>query len=267
MAVKIANPKTAVPFTEMDTDSQVLTSWDDFKALNITKSMFSDAYKEKVGKGTKPDDVHLNDDFTMQYNWMSYNTVGETQVFDSNKKPMLNVGNQRTLVNKTNKAFTQIVKLSATQSKAAEVYVTQTSGVSTTATISIKANVFGVEIGEEFSTTFHVSNESGSKDTVSQSITISDQVEVTVPPNSQRTVKLEITWTAMKSQWKIPIDIQTDGRTGAQFPHKIDDHYFWSAVHSHLFPDKAPFQTYLTGEFDASYDIKGKTVVEDAKPI
>ena len=50
MAVEIANPETAVPFTEMDTASQVLTSWVDFKALNITKSMFSDAYKEKLAK-------------------------------------------------------------------------------------------------------------------------------------------------------------------------------------------------------------------------
>ena len=188
----------------MDTASQILTSWDDFKALNITKSMFFDAYKEKVGKGTKPDDVHLNDDFTMKYNWMPYNTVGEIQVFDSSQKPMLNVDNQRTLVNNTDEAFTQKVTLSATQSKAAEVYVTQTSGISTTASVSIKADAFGAEVGAEFSTTFHVSNESGKKDTVSQSITISDEVEVTVPPHSQHTVKLEVTWTAMESQWKIP---------------------------------------------------------------
>jgi hypothetical protein len=247
---------------------KILSTWEDFQHVNITQSMFYEKFKDKRGNGsTKPDKVHLNDDFCMTYNWMSYNIQGDMEVYSVNTTPKLRVANERTLVNNSNNEFKQSIKVSTTQTKSAEVSVEQSSGISTTAKISMSADIFGAKIGAEFSTSFNVENKVGSKSTESLEVNVEDDVEVTVPPQSQVTVKLEVAWMSESCKWRIPVEIDGNGWAGAQFPKRVNGHYYWGAPLSLLFPDKLPLKTYISGEFQAAYDMKGKTIVGPPQKI
>ena len=241
----------------------VLTNWDDMIACNMPKSSVMDAYQKEFG--TKPDDVHLNDDFCKHYGWLSYNNVGDVTYYNVAIKPMTNVESERILTNTTDTPYTQSVKLSTTVSNSATVTVTSASSVSASNTITVGSEAFGIE--DEFSQSFTFSNEVGSSSTQSISVTITDTVNVTVPPHSKVKMYIQVKWDSRTQDWDMPVEIDPYGMTGAQFPKPVGDggHYHWGVSHGYFF--NPPFMSKIRGTLLASYNTTGEVVVEPASRV
>ena len=249
-----------VPF-EADMDSAVLTTMSDLYAAGITKKVIQDGYEKEFG--VRPDNQHINDDFCHEWGWYSYNYLGEVEIINVQVQPKSRSSHERYLTNDGDKPFTHTITVTSTESNSATVTVITKSEISTTAKIIVGAPELG--LGAELSTTFGFSNEVGSSNTHSSSITVGDTVKVTVPPHSKRRVYLEITWTSKTADWEIPVTIDPSGRTGVDFHKRVKGHYFWGISHASL--ATPPFKSVMRGRLDASYDTKGLVKVDDAIPL
>ena len=246
------------------TSNQVLTTWDDMIAANMPKASVEKAYQHKFG--TKPDKVHLNDDFCKEYGWLSYNNLGELQYYNVKLNPMSNVENERTLKNDTDEPYEHSVTLSTTTSNSATVHVTNSSSISIGNKITVGSEALGIK--DEFSESFTFTNEVGSSSTQSTSVTVSDTVKVTVPPHSSVRVYLQVEWTERTQDWDMPVEIDPYGMTGAQFPKPVGGeggHYYWGVSHAIFFTP--PFHSKMKGTLKASYDTKGKVIVDQPESI
>ena len=208
-----------------------------------------------------PDQVHLNDEFCKQYGWLSYNVLGEIAVYDSTLTPKSKISAERTLENTTMYPYTTNVELSTTMTNSATTTVTNTSSVSVGSSIMIGSEALG--IGAEFSQEFTFSNEVGSSSTQSTEVSVSDTVMVTVPPEAQVKVFLEVTWIEENKEWEMPVLIDPYGMTGAQFKHKVQGHYHWGMRHFGFFDP--PFQSKIHGKLACAYNTKGHIVVDDTQ--
>ena len=217
-----------------------------------------DAYQKKFG--TKPDDVHLNDDFCKNYGCLSYNNVGDVTCYNVAIKPMTNVESERILTNNTDTAYTQSIELTTEVSNSATVTVTSASSVSASNTITVGSEAFGIQ--DEFSQSFTFSNEVGSSSTQSISVTIPDTVNVTVQPHSQVRVYLQVKWDSRTQDWEMPVEIDPYGMTAAQFPKPVGGggHYYWGVSHGCFF--NPPFVSKIRGTLIASYNTTGEVIVE-----
>lgn len=237
----------------------ILTTWDDMIACGMSKGKVSDAYQKHFG--TKPDQVHLNDDFCKNYGWLSYNLLGHTTYTNVSIIPKADISGERFLENDTSDSITSTVELSTTLSNSATASVTSASAVSVGSTITIGAPDLG--IGGEFSQNFSFSNEVGSTSTQSTEVTITDRVSVVVPPGAKYRVYLQVTWEARSEEWEMPVTIDPYGWTGAQFPHKVEGHYYWALVHCAEF--SPPFLSKIKGKLDCAYNSSGKIIVEEVQ--
>lgn len=234
-----------------------LTTWDDMIACGMSKASVSDAFKQQFG--TKPDEVHLNDDFCKNYGWLSYNLLGQTTYTNVSITPKADISGERFLENETSESYTTKVTLSTTMSNSATTSVTSASNVSVGSSITIGAPELG--LGGEFSQNFSFSNEVGSTSTQSTEVKVTDEVTVTVPPGAKYRVYLKVTWEARNEEWEIPVSIDPSGWTGAQFPHKVEGHYHWATTHSFHFTP--PFQSKIKGKLACAHNSSGKIVVEE----
>ena len=246
------------------TSNQVLTNWDDMLAANMPKASVENAYQQEFG--TKPDQVHLNDEFCKNYGWLSYNNLGDLQYYNVKITPLSNVENERILRNDSDEPYEHTITLSTTASNSATAQVTNSSSISIGNTITVGSEAFGIQ--DEFSESFTFSNEVGSSSTQSTSVTISDTVNVTVQPHSSVRVYLQVEWTNRTQDWDMPVEIDPYGMTGAQFPHPVGGdggHYYWGVSHAKFF--SPPFQSKMRGTLIASYDTQGQVIVEPARAL
>jgi hypothetical protein len=233
-----------------------LTNWDDMIACGMPRASVEGAYQREFG--TKPDAVHLNDDFCKNYGWLSYNLLGTTSYYNVSVTPKADISGERFLENTTSQPYTTEVQISTTMSNSATTTVTNTSSVSVGSSITIGAPELG--IGSEFSQDFTFSNEMGSSSSQSTAVTISDKVTVTVPPGAKYRVYLQVRWDTRNEEWEIPVEIDRNGLTGAQFPHTVNGHYHWAMQHYHHF--SPPFSSKIRGKLDCAYNSTGSIVVE-----
>ena len=172
--------------------------------------------------------------------------------------PKADISGERFLENSTSEPYTTEVQISTTMSNSATTTVTTTSSVSVGSSITIGAPELG--IGSEFSQDFTFSNEMGSSSTQSTEVTISDKVTVTVPPGAKYRVYLQVKWDTRNEEWEIPVEIDQNGLTGAQFPHTVQGHYYWAMAHGNHF--SPPFNSKIRGKLDCAYNSTGSIVVE-----
>ena len=236
----------------------VLTNWDDMIVCGMPRASVENAYKDEFG--TKPDAVHLNDEFCKNYGWLSYNLLGDTSYYNVSITPKVDISGERFLENTTTEPYTTEVQISTTVSNSATTTVTSTSSVSVGSSITIGAPELG--IGGEFSQDFTFSNETGSSSTQSTEVMISDKVTVTVPPGARYRVYLQVKWDSRNEEWEIPVEIDRYGLTGAQFPHTVQGHYHWGMYHQNHF--NPPFQSKIRGKLDCAYNSTGNIIVEPA---
>ena len=174
-----------------NTGSAVLTNWNDMYVAGITTKVVQDGYQRIFG--VRPDNQHINDDFTHKWGWYSYNYLGDINVINVNVQPKTSVSNERYLTNDGDNDVTHSITLTSTVSNSATTTVTTKSEISTATSITIGAEELG--LGASFSNTFTFSNEVGSSHTESSAITVGDTVSVTVPPHSKKRMCLQVTWT------------------------------------------------------------------------
>ena len=241
-----------------NTDSAVLTNWNDMYVAGITTKVVQDGYQRMFG--VRPDNQHINDDFTHKWGWYSYNYLGDINIINVKVEPKSSVTNERHLTNDGDNDVTHTITLTSKVSNSATTTVTSKSEISTTTSITIGAEELG--LGASFSNTFTFSNEVGSSHTQSTDITVGDTVTVTVPPHSKKRVCLKVTWTSKTADWEIPVTIDPQGMTGVDFHKRVKGHYFWGVQHAAL--ADPPFKSVMRGRLDASYDTKGDIFVEDA---
>ena len=240
--------------------SRVLTNWDDMLAAVMPKNSVIDAYKREFG--TKPDEVHLNDEFCKNYGWLSYNSVGDLTYYNVAIVPKSNVESERILTNNTDFETTYSTKLSTTVTNSATMMVTSASSITTGSSVTVGSESLG--IGAEFSTSFTISNEVGSSSTQETSVTIEDTINVTLKPNSKVRVYLQVEWESRTQDWEMPVEIDPHGLTGAQFPKPVGGdggHYHWAVTHGHFF--SPPFKSKMRGTLEASYNTTGHAVIEE----
>ena len=247
--------------------NDTLTTWDDFNACGVTKSDISAKYKSVYG--TAPDAVHLNDSFTDKYGWDSFNKqLGDMQVANESIAPMFDVAyDDYTKNGDPTHTYEDPFEVTASHNQSATVSVTQTSSIGYNQTISIGAPELG--LGSEFSTSFDITNTSGSSSSTSTTITITKTARPYVPPMSKVRVTYKLRWTSKTATWKIPIEIDPSGVTGAQFPKTVappDDpnnkHYYWALDNSNF----GTLRSFISGKLDASYDIKGELIYGPPEP-
>ena len=241
--------------------SSVLTTWNDLYSAGITRKVIQDGYEKRFG--VRPENIHLNDDFTQQYGWYSYNYLGDLKITNVHVEPKTSVNNERRLINEGNLNASHLVTLTSTMSNSATTTVTGRSEISTTAKITVGGEELG--LGAEFSNTFTISNEVGSSNTKSSDITVGDTLIVSIPPFSTKKVHLNVTWTSMTADWEIPVYIDSNGYTGVDFGRRVEGHYYWAMPHARL--ADPPFQSMLRGRLDASFNTKGSIIVDQATPL
>lgn len=234
-----------------------LTTWDDMIACDMPSAKVTNAYKKKFG--LNPGKVHLNDEFCKTYGWLSYNLLGKVKYYNEPPVQKSSLSGERFLENKTSQPFTTEVQLSTTRTNSATATVTNASSVSVGSQITIGSEALGIDT--QFSQHFTFSNEVGSSSTQSTEVTVSDKVTVTVPPGARFRVFLEVLWTQEDKEWEIPVKIDPYGLTGAQFPRRVDGHYYWAVSHNGFF--SPPFQSKIQGKLQCAYNTSGRVVVED----
>ena len=234
-----------------------LTTWDDMIECGMPRGKVEDKYKEWAG--VKPDAVHLNDEFCENYGWRSYNLLGKVKYYDVSIVPKTRVTGERILENLTSEPYTTEVEISITMTESACTTVTSASSVSVGTQITLGSADLG--IGSQFSQDFTFSNEVGSSSCQSIEVRVTDKVSITVPPGAKYIAFLEVQWTQLEEQWEIPVKIDPSGLTGAQFPRKVEGHYYWGVSHNSFFTP--PFQSQIQGKLKCSYNVTGRIVVQD----
>ena len=238
--------------------NQVLTTWDDLSQAGYPKASFSDKYKEVFGKS--PDDVHVNEGICVTYGHYCYNIQGDCTYRNRGTTTITRVGAEEQLMNNTDDTVTYHVQLSTSQTKSATVTVTDTTSFSFGNKITVGSKLLGIQA--EFSNSFTFTNSTGSSSSTSHSITVTDSIDVPMPPHSKKVAKLNVSWTKMTEDFEIPFTIQ--GWTGANFPKRVKDHYYWFHTVSPWFG--VP-QSTLRGTLDCAYDIKGSIEVDPLQAL
>ena len=243
---------TSFAAVEDDPDA-VLTTWDDLKAVGITTNVLRDGYRRLLG--VRPNNQHLNDAFTRKNGWYSYNRRGPMKILNVKEHPQSSISNHRILTNDDDEEMTHTVTLTTSVSDTVVSTVTDTSQISTSATVSAD---IGKLVDLEFSTSFSFTNAIGSQTTHSSVFTVGDQVEVKVPPHSKVNVSLIVSWISKTADWEIPITIDPMGLTGVDFHRRVNGHFFWGAYHTSI--ANPPFMSKIRGRLDASYGTTGSVV-------
>lgn len=226
---------------------------------NAVRSKFTDHF------GKKPDGIALNNEtyyaavkppITQQYSHYCYKRLGPYQFTgDSSEPPQQAVVGTNTAINHGD----QEAEISLTVEGAWKDTTGWSSSVTTGMTFSEEFTIEGVfKMGMSFS----VSATAGKSGSSSVSKSSSATVTVKVPPKSKVTVQMVATMKKEKMDFKVPIDVA--GMFGANFPDRVQGHYFWFLSASEVLP-KTSGEISGTIEGTAAFDVN--TEIGKTEPI
>ncbi len=266
MAVRYGDPEPydieqQKEFTAKQQDDKYLTSWDDMSHAGLPPESVRKAYAIYYGSGL-PDEVHINDDFCKREFLLSYNIPQAFIVHKKNPVTLTKIADTRILENDLDEAIQDEVTLSTTVTNSATLTVNQITEFkfSDSGEVVVSPDIFS--ISDTFSESFTISNSIGSTATQSIATGISDKATITIPPHSKIKVDLEVSWTSIHEDWEMPVEIQ--GWTGAQFPNRVNGHYYWYSRHEDLFPTRVPIISNMKGTVDVAYNSTGSLKVQPA---
>jgi len=234
----------------INAQNKVLTKWNDLKQAGVTRN---DIFKqfEKV-YGVRPQNVHLNEGICNDYHHHCYNVQGEILFTKKSSQPCTTISTQQPFINNSEDHITQTHTLTGQFTKSATVSVTHSSSFSFGEEIAIHSDALG--IGTDFSYEFKIKNSVGHESSTSNTITVSDTETVTLPPGHSVNLKLVTEWTKETQEFEIPITIS--GRTGANFHHRVEEHYYWF-----LWVPEG-LKSSIRGTVDCSYNAKTSIIAE-----
>lgn len=201
-------------------------SFSDLPSLNSSPESVRKAFKDTFG--VNPDGISVNSEtyfnavkpaITEQYGHPCYKTLGEFSYTKGNSVPPSSViVGSNVAVNHGDEEATMTLEVQGSWQNEQTWSSESTTGL----TLSSKFTIEGFfESGIEFS----VSTTTGESKTESESKTAVARIEVTVPPRSKKKVVMVGTLKKESVNYRAPISV--NGMFGANFPKKVQDHYFW----------------------------------------
>ncbi len=218
---------TPIPKEEFDKmATQELFSFSDLPNVNSSPDQVRKKFKDHYGKN--PDGICVNSEtyydavkpaITEQYGHPCYKVLGEFEYQDDGQsQPQEAVLGTNYAYNHSDEEATISLTVNANWSEE----TSWTSSVSAGLTIEAGIQIEGVfSTGVSFTETITVGK------TQSQTVGkgASSTVSVTVPPRSKKQVSM--TGTLIKSKVKFEAPVAVQGSFGANFPDKVDGHYYW----------------------------------------
>lgn len=194
-----------------------------------------DSVTKKIEKkfNATPDGFCINDNGTSgaylyengttvctNYGWWCNKTAGEVTYQDggTNKGSSTVLGTQ-IVENASDEEVTQTVTVTGVKTSSTTISSSITTGLELKASFTV-TGVFETGVGFNMSTTVGNSQEDSNQWRVGETVTVK------VPPNSK--VELEIAGTIATSTvgFSFPVELTEGCYFGANFPHRVNDHYF-----------------------------------------
>jgi Clostridium epsilon toxin ETX/Bacillus mosquitocidal toxin MTX2 len=243
--------------------TQQALEWSDLVALDSSPSDVRDAFQRIWG--TKPDGIALNDTtyynavtppITQQYGHPAYKTLGEITYTEGT------VNSDDGAVVGSNTAYNRSDQEATIQLTVSGAW-TETTGWSTSVTAGMTySEDITLEGVFKMGMSFNVSTTVGASGSTSVNKGSSASVSVTVPPNSKIRVDMVATMKTETMDFSAPI--QVTGMMGANFPDRVQGHYFWFNDVGQLLPKTSgTLNGSITGT--AAFDVQ--TNIGKAEPI
>jgi hypothetical protein len=242
---------------------QEALSFNDLPALNSSPASVRAAFNNLYG--TNPDGICVNSEtyfnavtpaITAQYGHPCYKVLGDiSYTEDDSAPPSSAVVGANTAINSGDSP----AQISLTVSGA---WTEQTGWSSSTSASLGFSEEFSLEGVFKVGTSFSITTTAGKNGSSSTNRTATASVTVTVPPHSKVTVSMVGTLQQMKMNFTAPI--QVAGFFGANFPNRVNDHFFW-------FKDASQVLAQVTGQLSgaiqqtAVFDVQ--TQIGQATPL
>jgi hypothetical protein len=243
--------------------TQQALSFNDLPALNSSpaavRQKFNDLYKKN------PDGISVNNEtyfgavtpaITEQYGHPCYKTLGEFNYVEAASKPPSDaIVGSNYATNDSDEEATITVTVEGAWSQTQSWSSETTTGLSFTEEFTIEG-VF--KIG----TTFNVSTTVGQSKSTTVSKTASASVSVSVPPRSRKQITMVATMQQETLNFTAPISVQ--GMFGANFPDRVNGHYFWFNDAAQLLPTTSG---QIKGSISNTSALHVQTTVGNAEPV
>ncbi|MFD2671145.1 hydralysin-2 [Marinicrinis sediminis] len=203
-----------------------LFSFSDLPAVNSSPDSVRKSFQDRYGK--KPDGICVNSEtyynavqpaITEQYGMPCYKVLGEFEYEDDGEShPDEGILGSNYAVNQGDEEATISLTVDASWTEETSWSSEVTAGL----TISAEVQIEGVfSTGVSFSESITV----GKTQSQQSSRSVSSTVSVVVPPRSKKKVSIVGTLKKAKMKFEAPVSVQ--GMFGANFPDKVDGHYYW----------------------------------------
>lgn len=205
---------------------QQALSFNDLPALNSSPQSVREKFKNLYNKN--PDGISVNSEtyfdavkpaITEQYGHPCYKTLGEfTYVEGANQPPSDAVVGTNYAVNNSDQEASISITVEGAWGQTESWSTQVTTGLSFTQEFTLEG-VF--KMGSSFS----VTTTAGESKSTTQSKSAASTVTVKVPPHSR--VRVQMVATMQKETLNFTAPITVLGMFGANFPDRVNGHYFW----------------------------------------
>ncbi len=236
--------------------------WSDLTALDSSPDGIRSKFASIYGK--TPDGIALNDTtyyngvtppITQQYSHYCYKTLGTITYSEGDVNATQAVVGSNTAINNGDSEAT----LTLTVEGAWTETVGWSSSVTTGMTFSESITLEGIF---KMGMSFNVSATAGQSSSSSVQKSSSASVSVKVPARSK--VKIDMVATMKTETLNFSTPIQVSGMLGANFPDRVNGHYFWFSDISQLVPKTSGT---LTGKIEGTAAFDVQTHIGQSEPI
>ncbi|MBO9622213.1 MAG: ETX/MTX2 family pore-forming toxin [Sphingomonas sp.] len=236
--------------------------WSDLQALSSSPSAVRDKFGAMYGE--TPDGIALNDTtyynavsppITQQYGHYCYKTLGEISYSEEGQQADQAVVGSNTAFNYGDDPASISLTVNGGWAETTGWSTSVTTGMTFSESVTLEG-VF--QMGMQFNVSATV-GQSGST-TVNKGA--SSTVTVTVPPKSQVRVDMVATMKTETMDFSAPI--QVTGMFGANFPDRVQGHYFWFADAGTILPQTSGT---LTGKINGTAAFDVQTHINPAQPL
>ncbi len=203
---------------------QELLSFNDLVSLNSSPNSVRQKFTDHFGK--TPDGICVNDEvyydsvtpaITQQYGHPCYKVLGDFTYTVSEDSPSEAIIGTNSTFNNSDSEVTISLSVDGYWSDSTTWDTSTTIGITKSAHATVLIFSGGYDL--------NVSMTLGKSESVSKSMSCSSSVILNVPPRHKQTARMIGTLKKAKVRFTAPINVQ--GMFGANFPDRVQGHYFW----------------------------------------
>jgi hypothetical protein len=242
---------------------QELFSFNDLPAVNSSPNDVRQKFNTLFGKN--PDGICVNSEtyynavtpaITQQYGHPCYKTVGQLQYSEgATGSPTSAIVGSQYAINNSSETVSISVGVTGNWNETTSWTTSTTVGLTFSEEISIEG-VF------KMGTSFSVSTTLGKSDSKSAGRSATTTATVPVPPKSKIKVSMVATMQQETLNFTGPIGVQ--GMFGANFPDRVNGHYFWFSDATSILPTVSGT---LNGSISNTYAMSTQTEIGEVEPI